>query len=125
VRGVVNNYLHDISGDTVLGLLEVSIASNEVDRSIFQLLNACPFGGKYLGEIVSQWKYPLPIRQKAIYFIGEVGYLETLPVLERLLNRLEARMNGQYSMDFAPQSNRSDEELYSYLHTAVTQLTAR
>ena len=104
VRNVIVTYLHNMREATVYGLLEVSVADQQSDSSIYHLFNTCPFVGKYLGDILTQWKNPLPIRQKAIYFIGLVGYLEALPVLERMLSRLEARQNGQYVMAFAPAS---------------------
>ncbi len=94
-------------------------------KPIYHLLNACPYAGKYLGDILSQWKNPLPIRQKAVYFIGLVGYLDALPVLIRILNRLEARQNGQFAMSFAPSSIRSDEDILPNLRIAIQQLSVR
>ncbi len=111
--------------ETIYGLLEVAAIDPLVEKSIFHLLNACPYAGKYLGDILAQWKNPLPIRQKAVYFVGLVGYLDALPVLERLLNRLEARQNGQYAMSFAPPSMKSDEDILPNLRIAIHQLSAR
>jgi hypothetical protein len=125
VREVVTNYLHQMREATVFDLLEVSAADQNADSSIYHLFNACPYAGKYLADILTQWKNPLLIRQKAIYFIGQVGYLEALPALERLFNRLEARQNGQYLMDFAPPSSKSDDDLLPYLRIAANQLRAR
>jgi len=125
VRATVANFLHNMHEATVYGLIEVSIADPQADQSIYHIFNACPYVGKYLGDMLTQWKNPLPIRQKAIYFIGLVGYLEALPVLERLLNRLEARQNGQFTMAFAPPANKSDEDLFPYLRIAINQLNAR
>jgi HEAT repeat protein len=126
VRKVVTNYLHNMREETIFSLLEVSVIDPLVEKSIFHLLNACPVAGKYLGDIASQWKNPLPIRQKAIHFVGLVGYLEALPVLERLLNRLEARQNGQYAMAFAPSSIKSsDEDIMPYLRLAINRMSAR
>jgi hypothetical protein len=74
---------------------------------------------------LGHWKNPLPIRQKAIYYVGLVGYLEALPALERLFNRLEARQNGQYLMSFAPPSSKTDDDLLPSLRVAIDQLKAR
>jgi hypothetical protein len=126
VRKVVTNYLHNMREETIFGILEVAVIDPLVEKSIFYLLNTCPVAGKYLGDIIAQWKNPLPIRQKAVHFVGLVGYLEALPVLERLLNRLEARQNGQYAMAFAPTSMKSsDEDILPYLRVAIHQLSAR
>jgi hypothetical protein len=125
VRKTVANYLHNMREETIFGVLEVAAIDPLIEKSIFHLLNACPCAGKYLGDILAQWKNPLPIRQKAVYFIGLVGYLEALPVLERILNRLEARQNGQYAMPFATQSFKSDEDILPSLRIAIHQLNTR
>jgi hypothetical protein len=65
------------------------------------------------------------IRQKAVYFVGLVGYLEALPVLERIQSRLEARQIGQYAMSFAPPSIKSDEDILPSLRIAIKQLSTR
>ncbi len=125
VRKTVTNYLHNMRERTIFGLLEVAAIDPLVEKSIYQLLNACPFAGKHLGDILTHWKNPLPIRQKAVYFVGLVGYLDALPVLQRTLNRLEARQNGQYVMSFAPPSIKSDEDILPSLRIAIQQLSAR
>jgi hypothetical protein len=42
--------------------------------------------------------------------IGRVGYLDAIAALEKIENRLEARLNGQRAMPFAsnPRSEESD-----------------
>jgi hypothetical protein len=125
VRRVVTHYLHNMREEAITGLLEVSAIDPNAETSIYHVLNACPDGGKYLSEIVSQWKNPLTIRQKAIYFIGLVGYMESKPVLERLFNRLEARQGGQFTMDFVSPSSKTDDDLLPTLRVALHQLNAR
>jgi len=125
IRKTVTNYLHNMGEETIFGLLEVAVIDPLVEKSIYHLLNTCPFAGKYLGDIIAQWKNPLSIRQKAIHFVGLVGYMEALPVLERLLDRLEARQKGQYAMSFAPSSIKSDEDILPNLRIAIQQLSTR
>ena len=125
VRATVNNTLHNIRESTVYGLIEVAITDPLADQAIYHIFNTCPYVGKYLGDMLAQWKNPVLVRQKAIYFIGLVGYLEALPVLERLLIRLEARQSEQYSMPFAPPAVKSDDDLLPYLRIAINQLNAR
>jgi hypothetical protein len=124
VRKVILYYLHNMNEATVYGLLEVAVTDEQAEKSIYHLFNTCPYVGKYLGEILNQWKHPLSIRQKAIYFIGLVGYLEALPALERLYNRLESRQNGQYSMPFVPTTTNTDMDLLPHLRVAMTRLGA-
>jgi hypothetical protein len=125
VRKTVSNYLHNMREETIFGLLEVAVIDPLVEKPIYHLLNACPYGGRHLGDILAQWKNPLPIRQKAIYFVGLVGYSEALPVLERILSRLEARQSGQYAMSFAPPTIKSDEDILPGLRIAIQQLSTR
>lgn len=125
VRKVIINYLHNANEAMVFGLLEACLSNIPVEKSIYHIFNASPYVGTYLGEILVHWKNPLPIRQKAIYYVGLVGYLEALPALERLFNRLEARQNGQYLMSFAPPSSKTDDDLLPYLRVAIDQLKAR
>lgn len=125
IRETVTNYLHNMRQEMIYGLLEVALIDPLVEKSIYRLLNICPFAGKYLGDILSEWKNPLPIRQKAILFVGLVGFMETLPVLERLLDRLKARQRGQYTMAFAPASIKADEDIMPYLRIAIQQLSTR
>ncbi len=125
VRATVMNHLHNMSEATVCGLLDVAVTDPRADQAIYHLFNACPYAGKYLGDILAQWKNPMVLRQQAVYFIGMVGYLEALPVLERMRNRAEARQNGQYAMSFAPPALSSDDDLLPYLHIAIKQLNAR
>lgn len=124
VRITIVNGLLNLGEETIFSLLEVAVIDPMVDKFLFQLFNNCPTAGKYLGEILSQWKHPLPIRQKAIYFVGLVGYTEVLPVLERLFKRLEARQNGQYTMSFAPRAIKHDEDILPLLRIAINQLSA-
>jgi hypothetical protein len=124
VRKTIINALLNMSEETIYGLLEVAVVDPMVDKFLFQLFNSCPTAGKYLGEILSQWKHPIPIRQKAIYLVGLVGYTEVLPVLERLSKRLEARQNGQYTMSFAPRAIKHDEDILPLLRIAIDRLSA-
>jgi len=125
IRKTVTSYLHNMRQETIFGILEVAVIDTLAEKSIYHLLNACPFAGKYLGDILTEWKNPLAIRQRAIHFVGLVGYMESLPVMERLLDRMEARQNGQYSMSFVPPSVKSDEDIMPYLRIAIQKLTSR
>ncbi len=124
VRKAVSHYLHRMNTEIIFGLLEVAAIDPQAENAIYQLLNACPTAGHYLGEILIEWKNPLPIRQSAIHFIGMVGYMEQLPVLERLLDKLESRHSGQYAMSFAPSAARNDGDLIPHLRIAIEQMSS-
>ncbi len=123
VRKTVAYYLHGMNREIVSGLLEVAVMDPQAENAIYQLLNACPTAGRCLGDILSEWKNPLPIRQAAIHFVGMVGYMEVLPMLERLLDRLESRQSGQYAMAFASPAMRNDEDIMPYLRIAIEQMS--
>jgi hypothetical protein len=125
VRKVILSYLRGLRESAVYGLLEVSVLDQNADKPIYAIFNSSSYVGKYLGEILAQWKNPIAIQQKAIYFIGLLGYLDALPVLERLYNRLEARQTGQAVMDFAPPTIKSDDDLLPHLRIAINLLSAR
>ncbi len=124
VRKTVTNYLHNMQEETISGLLEVAVMDPLAEKALYHIFNACPQAGRYLGEIIAQYKNPIPIRQKAIFYVGWVGFTEALPTLQRLLNRLEARQNGQYAMSFAPPSMKSDDEIMPSLRIAIQKLGA-
>jgi HEAT repeat protein len=123
IRKTVMNYLHNMDEKTIYGLLEVALMDPHVEKSIYHLFNACPQAGIHLGEILSHYKYASPIRQRAIYYVGLVGFTEALPALERLLSRLTARSNEQYSMSFASASDKLEDDITPTLRIAIQQLS--
>jgi hypothetical protein len=125
VRKYVTTYLRQMRARSVFGLLEVAINDPQAERSISKLFNVCPYAGKHMGDILMERKNPLPVRQKAVHFIGLVGYLDALPILERMLSRLETRQNGQQVMPFVPLSSPSEDDLLPSLQEAIKNLRAR
>ncbi len=124
VRKAVTHYLHRMNTEIVFGLLEVSVIDTQTESAIYHLLNACPTAGHCLGDILADWKNSLPMRQAAIHFIGLVGYMEELPVLERMLDKLQSRHSGQYAMSFASSANRNDGDLIPHLRIAIEQMSS-
>ncbi len=124
VRKAVTHYLHRMNTEIVLALLEVAVIDPQAENAIYQLLNSCPTAGHCMGEIMTEWKQPLPIRQVAIHFVGMVGYMEELPALERLLDKLESRHSGQYAMSFASGAPRNDGDLIPHLRIAIEQMSS-
>jgi hypothetical protein len=122
IRMTVLNFLRKMAEDSIYGLLEVVVMDPQVETAIYRIFTACPPAGKYLANIISEWNYPLQIRQKAIQMVGLVGYTEAYPTLRRMLDRLEARHEGQFAMAFVPSSIRSDEDIIPYLQDAVQKL---
>jgi hypothetical protein len=91
---------------------------------VSRLINACSYANNQLIEIVNDRKKPLEIRQQAIRIIGVVGYIDAIPSLDRLSARLEARMNGQRAMPFAPPSEKTEVDLLNATREALAALRA-
>lgn len=103
VRTTLATALGQMLPHTVYALLQASEAYPEARDSIAVLFNASPYAGLHLGDILTDRKNPLDIRKQAAYYIGEVGFLNALPQLERLLSRLESR-NGYKAFSFGSEN---------------------
>ena len=108
----------------IFSLLEVSLNDPQAQASIARLLNACPYAGRHLADILSDRKLPLGVRRDAARFIGLVGYLEAIPALERIEARLDARISGQQTMPFAPPGQPDESDLLPEIRAALLNLRA-
>jgi hypothetical protein len=124
VSRVLRAYLSKIRVRPIYALLEVVEADASMDRPIARLLNCCPYGGTHLATILTERKLEVRIRQKAAHMVGLVGFLDTLPTLERLATRLQARLNGQQSMPFAPVDVPDESALLPDVQSALVLLKA-
>lgn len=95
----------------VYAILQVLLSNPNLLQVASRLMNYCPFAGNHLADVAGSRQAPIEIRRQAILLIGEVGYLDAVPSLERLLVRLESRLNGQHSMPFAPPTGADDSSL--------------
>jgi HEAT repeat protein len=109
VRRHMITYLSQMRTRPVFCLLQTAIAQPDLDMHITRLLNHCPHAGAHLAEIFSNRGVSLEVRLQAVHSVGQAGFLEAVPALERLITRLEARRNGQQSMPFAPPPAAPDE----------------
>lgn len=109
VRRHLISYLAQMRTRPIFCLLEAALFEPSLEVHITRLLNACPNAGTHLAEIFSDRNTRLPVRQQAVHFVGQVGFLEAIPALERLAARLEARKKGQQSMPFVSSSSTQQE----------------
>jgi hypothetical protein len=100
VRMQLINDLARMRTRQIYALLQVADFDPQTVNSVAVLLNACSFAGNHLADILLDRKMSISIRLRAVELIGEVGYLDAIPVLERIRTRLEARLNGQQHMPF-------------------------
>ncbi|HEC60859.1 MAG TPA: hypothetical protein ENI27_01240 [bacterium] len=92
----------------VFALLQVIVHNPTTKKQVARLLNSSPFAGTHLVEILASSKVLLTIRKQAARIIGLVGYVDAIPALERIANRLESRINGQQVMSFIPMGGVDD-----------------
>jgi len=109
---------------TIFGLLLVLVRYPDLLHQVARILNACPYAGTHLADIAISRKAPIDVRSKALQLIGLVGYLDAQPALERMLVRLESRLNGQQAMPFAPPVGLDDTNLLPDVKKAIAALEA-
>lgn len=124
VRKTVQVYFSHIRQPAILALLEVGTCTPEVETSLATLFNACPEAGSFLVEILSDRNYPLELRFQAVRMIDRVGYLDTLPELEKLAARFESRIAGQLTMPFAPPAVQGELTLLEEIRSTLQALSA-
>ena len=122
VNSHVSSYLAQMRTRPIFALLEAVDDSLELTADVARLLNACPYSGNHLADILADRKKPLNIRKQAAVFIGLVGFLDALPTLERMEVRLVSRLSGQQPMPFAPQEINTETELLPLIQEAVRVL---
>lgn len=119
VRHHMTSHLSQMRTRQIFALLQLLVRYDELEPHIARLLNACPYAGNHLADVVGSRKAPLDVRRKAVRLIGRVGYIDAIPALERLLTRLETRINGQQALPFASQIGNAETELIPELHSAL------
>jgi len=125
VRNSLRLYLAAIRTRQIYALLQVSAEYNELESCIALLLSASSFGGNHLVSILEERKNPIEIRKQAAIMISEVGYIYTLPALEKIAGRLEANLAGQKAMDFISQKKSAEVELLPFVEEAITALKSQ
>jgi hypothetical protein len=122
VRNSLRIYLATIRTRQIYALLQVSAHFPRLESCVTILLGASSFGGNHLVDILEERKNPIEIRKQAAVMIGQVGYLYTLPAMEKIAKRLEAQLSGQKSMSFVTQSGSNESELLPLVEQAINSL---
>ena len=122
VRQCLESSLCEMRTRTIYSLLLVLGRYPGLLQETARLLNSCPYAGTHLADIATSRKAPTDVRRKALQLIASVGYLDAQPALERMLVRLESRLNGQQAMPFAPPPGFDDTNLLPDLKKAIAAL---
>lgn len=123
VMSSLKYYLAQMRRRNIYALLQVADCQPSSENSVATLFKGCSHAGNTLSDIFLDRKVAISIRSQAIYFSGVVGFLDTVPELGRLAGRLEARMNGQRLMTFAPPDDDQEKSLLPKIQAALTLLS--
>ncbi|MCJ7717166.1 MAG: hypothetical protein MUO54_11695 [Anaerolineales bacterium] len=118
----LQSYLAYINTDQVLDLLEVSEQYLSAEENLIKIFKLSSYAGNRLSGIVNDRKKPLEIRQKAIFFCGEIGYLETSTTLKILVSRIEKR-NQLLTRSPFRKKELDENQLYPYAVAALEKLS--
>ena len=125
VRNSLRLYLAAIRTRQIYALLQVSAEYNELESCVTLLLSASSFGGNHLVSILEERKNPIEIRKQAAIMIAQVGYIYTLPALEKIAGRLEANLAGQKAMSFITEKNSTEVDLLPFVEDAINALKSQ
>lgn len=121
--GGLVTWLSDLRTRQIYSLLQVAEFDKNAEAYIACLLEQCSFAGEHLAEILSNRQMSLGIRKLAAAFIARLGYMDALPVLERMSTKLQQRRNGRD--EWGERESENDEcNLLPLIHQALTVLTA-
>jgi hypothetical protein len=104
----------------IYALLQVVDYDKSNEPKVVGLLDHCSFAGGHLSCILATRTVPLDMRKLAAYY-GRMGYLDAMPVLDRLAARLETRQNGRSELGVM---DEDDAGLLSMLHSSLELLRA-
>ncbi len=124
VQHTIKEHLSQLRNRPIFGLLQVAAQYPPAETNIATIFNHCSFAGSTLADIFTDRRHPVEIRRQAIFFVGRVGFLDAIPALERLIDRLAGRLNGQRKMPFAPPFLPDEESLISVAQSALALLKA-
>jgi hypothetical protein len=110
VRQAIKQYMLLQHRRGIWYLLEVAQKYIVSEPDVKALIGLNSFAGETLAEIMLDRKASQDIRHQAIVFAGQVGFLDTIPAIERLIDRLETKAAGQATMSFMKHHPKPEDE---------------
>jgi hypothetical protein len=102
----------------LVNLLEVSSHYLSSVPDVENILKLYSYAGESLGGIVNDRKYPVDIRQQAIFYCGTLGLMSSKTNLEILIRRVErARESNQRT-----KIRDNEEQLYAQAVSAIAKI---
>ena len=118
---IAKDALDQMKKNQLIMLLEVSDSYLAAESAIKSILRLSSYAGVILSGIVNDLKLPVSIRQQAVYYCGEGGYIISRPTLQNLIQRVEKTRNRPGGGS-ERKKNREDEILYPYVVSAMEKL---
>ena len=110
--------------EDILAILQASEVDPSLDSDIEVLFRSSSIAGYHLVNILKDRRQPSRVRELATEYVGRIGYLDAIPVLERLKNRMIAKQNGQKAFPFNQHTISKESQLLTRIRTALEDLTA-
>ena len=119
----VQSVIANMKKEQILDILAVADQYMTAETGLVEIFKLSSYAGSILSDIVIDQKVPVSIRQQAIYYCGEVGFLDTIHTLEGLRKRVEGR---KLQDNESPKQKRAQAEalLYPYVIAALDKLNS-
>jgi len=117
----LQGFLAYLNKEQILDLLEVSERYLSAEESLIEIFKLCSYAGNVLSGIVNDRKISLGIRQKATYFCGEAGFLETITTLKALVMRIEKGKQVLHRSTLRKKA-QDERQLYPFAVAALEKL---
>lgn len=125
VRQTIISHINRLRTRGIYSILSVLLRDAGLSMPVARILGSSSYAGLHLADIASSRKAPLEVRRTAIQILGEIGYVDAITALERILARLELRLAGQQSMPFAPPAGVDEIGLLPDLKKVLVILRSR
>ena len=107
----------------LIRILEVSDSYITAEGAIRNILKLSSYAGVGLSGIVNDRKIPASIRQQAIFYGGETGYLELTPVFQNLILRID-KNRARVGRNMTKKSLKDEDVIYSSAVVALGKLNS-
>jgi hypothetical protein len=122
VRRHLVHHLSKMRRRPIYSILQTVVDNPGLVKHVHLIMNACPYAGNHLADILGDRGVEISVRKMAAYYIGDVGFMDAVSALTRLLDKLTARFEGQKVMPFAPPSVTGETALLPYIRDALSAL---
>jgi len=115
--------LDQLEKNELIKLMEVSESYLSAEKAIGNILKLSSYAGVGLSGIVNDRKLPVSLRQQAVFYCGEVGYLSSKPTLQNLVDRVQ-KSRTRHGGGSERKKSRDEELLYPFVISALKKLNS-